>query len=350
MNSTSKYVLGFLIFFFLFALLSCNPATLTPATITPSPVIVKTTALTKTNVPTITPTKTLTPTPEPTKAPLGEKENPIVLGIVYEKKDTQSDPAQKFIQYLANKTGFIFNIQSFHTHLDLLTAMEKGDVSFAWLQPLTYLYAYDNGIATVSLLTNNYGVYAYGSQFLVRADSKYKVYFNPDKNETTANASSALSQFSKGRPCLVNDQSISLKISIAPPALQQSATSVIRALYAGGICDFGVTYAYSGDPRTSTDLQNDLPDVMDKVVVAWRSEPVIPTLNLSFNTKVPLKIRTTLVDAILAYSKLPKGLKQINQLTNYEVEELKPVDNSVYDSLSELVSSSGVNLENFFGN
>jgi phosphonate transport system substrate-binding protein len=355
-----KKLLQIVLLALLFIVTACNEPASPSNTPTPTPTFVEKLSTKMPDVSIITPTETPTPTPEPTEAPIGEQENPIVLGIVYEVESSQSAAAQEFVQYLANETGYIFRIQSFTTYIDLLTAFENGTVSFAWLQPLTYLYAYRNDTAIVGLLTSNFGVYGYGSQFLVRSDSEFKIKFDPNTQESTGGSDDALRQFNKKRPCMVNDQSIEgyvvpigllnkASINYAEPAFQQSSTSVIRALYAGGICDYGVTFAYSGDPRTSSSIQEDLPDVMEKVLVAWRSDPVIPTLNVSFNTNLPLKIRRAIIDSILVYSKTPKGLKQLNKLTNYQIEALKTVDHDVYSDLNNLVNTSGIDLELFFG-
>ena len=71
-------------------------------------------------------------------------------------------------------------------------------------------------------------------------------------------------------------------INTQPAVLAQSHTAIIRALYIQGVCDFGATFAISGDPRTASAIQGDLTDVMNRVIVIWRSEAVIPNVSLSF--------------------------------------------------------------------
>lgn len=79
-------------------------------------------------------------------------------------------------------------------------------------------------------------------------------------------------------------------------AFVQGHPTVVRALYAKGICDFGATFI---DARTSSALQKDLPDVMDKIVVIWRTDPIIPNDNVSYAATVPEDMRAKLNEAFL---------------------------------------------------
>jgi len=87
-------------------------------------------------------------------------------------------------------------------------------------------------------------------------------------------------------------------VDYQPGVVTQSFTSVVRALYIKGICDYGVTFAYSGDPRTSSEVLQDLPDALNKVIIIWRSDPIIPNLNLSFIPSIPKEIRDNIVSAL----------------------------------------------------
>jgi phosphonate transport system substrate-binding protein len=283
-----------------------------------------------------------------------------MLGIVYQDEAKQLPAAVAFVQYLADETGYIFQLQPFPTYTDLLSSMQTGTVLMAWMQPLTYLYASKNGYAEAVIQTNNFGVYAYGSQFLIRSDSALTPYFDTVENTNTADAPVAFTQLNGLRPCMVNETSISsyvvaqgllkgVGINVLTPAFQQNPTSVIRALYIGGICDFGVTYSISGDPRTSPAVENDIPDVLSKVIVLWRSDPIIPTLSLTYNPNIPADIKTKLTLGVLTFAGLPDGLKTLSLMTDYEIEQVRPIDGNIYGSLEPVVEMSGINLEDYLG-
>jgi len=62
-------------------------------------------------------------------------------------------------------------------------------------------------------------------------------------------------------------------VQVLAPAFVAGHPTVVRAVYAGGICDFGATYI---DARVYPGLEDKYPDIMKKVVVIWQIPPIIP--------------------------------------------------------------------------
>jgi len=280
------------------------------------------------------------------------------MGIVFSDSNIQVPAASEFIQYLADATGYIFAITNYSSEIDLLTAMDQGYVSLAWLQPEEYLYASENDIAMVAFLTSHYGLYGYGSNFYVNPESGFHLDYDPDTAESSRNISGALNQFSEKTPCLVNTRSISgyayplglfarENIAINEPVLLQTHESVIRAIYTGGICDFGVTYGITGDPRTASSIQSALPDVMEKVKIAWQTPADIPSLNLSYSTSLSGDIRFAITSALSEFAKTQEGLDTLSQMNNYSIDAIKPATDDEYESLRLVIEASGIDLETF---
>ena len=308
--------------------------------------------------PTLTPIPTLSPTPTP--GPQGSAENPIVLGMVYADQTSQESAANEFLQYLADNTGLVFQVTPFDNTFDLLAGMDAGNVTFAYMQPLTYLYAYRNEVATIQLITRSFAVTAMGTQFLVSSDSTFSAYFDEEAGKNTVDINQALGQFSGYRPCFVDKMSASGSVvpvgmltevgaTFSEPVYLLSNTAVIRALYIGGICDFGVTYAISSDPRTSPSLLEELPDVMEKVVIAWRSDAIIPTLNVAFANKSNNEITAKIVAAIEAFSLTENGPAVLTALTAYQVDAVEKADNTIYTALNKLVDDGNIDLVSYLG-
>ncbi len=318
--------------------------------------------------PTLTATPTLPPTLTPTPKPLGAKENPFVIGLVSETNDPQITAAAV---ELATRISQLANItvagKVFPSYAQLMEAMGKGEVHVTWLPPLTYLYASQQGLAEVALLTNHFGVYTYGAQFLANASSindpthPIKPYYDPISGQNAADAATALEQFKDLRPCWVEPQSASgyilpagllqlNNITTQPAVLAQTHAAVVRALYIKGICDFGATFAIVGDPRTASAVQQDLPDVMSRILIIWRSDAVIPNTNLSLLAGMSEADRLTLSNAFLDLSKAPDG-KALLSLSagNYQVDEIKVVQDSLYDPLRDVVQALDLNLKDMLG-
>src|SRR6185295_10757558 len=71
-------------------------------------------------------------------------------------------------------------------------------------------------------------------------------------------------------------------------AFIEGQPSVVRAVYADDICDFGATFI---DARQSPALEADYADVMDRVIVIWRVPNVIPYENISIANSLPIEMR-----------------------------------------------------------
>jgi len=302
---------------------------------------------------------TPTPEPTPTPAPIGDSANPVVWGLV-NPSATQSAYAATLAGQLSARTGYAIVSQAYPTYNALLGAMNMGRVNLAFLPPLTLLYADEMGIAQPTLLTNHFGVYMYGTQFLANVDSGFLPYFDANTNRSTADVATAIAQFDDMRPCLVREDSLTsgilargyffdAVITTRDPVITQTTTGLIRALYIKGVCDFGATFASSGDPRTASAVQSDLPDVTQRVVVIWRSEPIIPSTTLAYQASLPAQIQDAINTAWMESIHTPEGKELLTQALDYSVQDLKLIDPSILEPLRLLVESSGTNLMDQIG-
>jgi phosphonate transport system substrate-binding protein len=314
--------------------------------------------------PTITPlppTATHTPIPVPTSTlpPLGESGNPLRLAVVSENFDQeQFNAAIELSALLDQLTGYRIQAEMYTSYQEVMDGLRNQTVQIAFLPPLTYLLAQRRFAADVALLSNHFGVYQYGSKFLAHKDSNFSVYFDPQTNQSTADGMVALRQFANRRPCWTEPSStsgfilpegllIQNQVTIQPPVIIQSHTAVIRALYARDICDFGATFAYTGDPRTASSL-SDLNSVEDEIVVVWQSEAVIPNTNISFHPRIE-QFREALTEAFLEVASTEEGLALISNAIDYEVQALKAVDDSIYDPLRTIVRDAKTDLNEAIG-
>lgn len=315
--------------------------------------------------PTLTPTLQVTsipgPTRTPTPFPLASQENPLVLGIVSESNDPKATAAADvIIAEITRITNFTVTPKIYASHTLLLADLQANKAHIVFLQPFTYILAKQKGLAQVVLVTNHFGVYQYGSQFLANVASKFTIFYDPAKDQNTVNPAAALKQFDGKRPCWVDPTSGAGYIAplgmlanqgfkVKEGVMTQSFTSVIRALYVTGICDFGVTFATTGDPRTSSAVTADLTDVMNRIVVIYKIDPVIPNLNISIQSSLPKDMREDLTFAMQSLARTEKGKTALTTATAYEINDLKPVEDSFYEPLRTLLAKSGVSLDSLIG-
>lgn len=290
--------------------------------------------------------------PEP-----GTEDNPYIMAAVsVEESFTQVDQALfELAAYLSQQTGLLFNHAVYPDYPTLLLDMQKRMVHFAWLPPVPYLAAKQNHAANAVLLVNTFGVYFYGVQFFADIDDGYDIFYDQASGLSTASASTALDQFYDATPCWVSETSLSgylvptglfndLDIITAPGVFTQSATAVIRSLYIKGICDFGVTYAHTGDPRTSSSLV-DLPDLNERIVIVWKSDPIIPTQNLSAYPDLDPRLVQHVTQILQEYAGTDEGKFQLGLSLDTSIEGVKPVDDSSYEPLRHYLDSAGADIQ-----
>jgi phosphonate transport system substrate-binding protein len=305
--------------------------------------------------PTPTPTATPSPTNTPEPKPLGSPENPVTIGFV----SNESDAGNQLAAMIQQASGYAVASKPLPDDEAVLREMRAGTVHLGWLPPFTYLFANQEGFAKVMLVSNHFGVYGYGTQFLANIESGITPFFNPATNANTGEAENVLAQFAGKKPCWVSPTSASgyvvpngllaqNDVHVVPGAFLQDHTAVIRALYIKGICDFGVTFALSGDPRTALSLQ-DLPDVQQRIQVIWRSESVIPNQGLFGLPELPEDMRKNLSDAFLSIAKTDPGRATLSAAFQYDIQDLAAVDDTVFDPLRLLLKQSGVDLTSLIG-
>lgn len=302
------------------------------------------------------------PSPTPTPLPLGSAGNPVIMGFVHTEDSPDFQAAVELLmEEMDTRTGYSFGAVVYPTMDDLVTDLRAGKVHAAWLQPLTYLYAKSQGIANVGLLTNHFGTYYYGTQILANAENNFTSFYNPHTNSNTGEIEAALDQLDGYRPCWVEPGSISgfiypyglfreNNIELLPGAYVQSHTAVIRSLYIKGICDFGVTFAHSGDPRTSSAVLSDLPDVEQRIVILWQTDAAIPNLNFSTIPTMDEDLRKATLNALVDLVETDAGKETLSRVTgDYDIQDLRIVDDSIYDKLRHVISYAGIDVADWLG-
>jgi phosphonate transport system substrate-binding protein len=302
-----------------------------------------------TNPPVATTAPTTAPTP---KADLGTADNPII--VAFEPSATSQEitaGGQELLDLLSTETGLTFKGVIPTSYAALTEAMGSGNAQVGWMATFAYILAHQKGYAEVALITNRFGSDHYGAQFIARADAGY----TPAADVPATDAEiTTLEQFKGLRPCFADPQSTSGYVipliflkkagltdaDIKTPVFTQGHTQTVRAVYAGGICDYGATFV---DARTS--VTKDLPDVMDKVVVIFQTAALIPNDNMSYAPDMPQNLRDQVTAAMLKIADTEAGKKALNDL--YQIGGLVQVDDTAYDQFRSYLEASGIDLSQY---
>ena len=291
--------------------------------------------------------------PTPTSAPPGTIENPLVIAL---SPGSSSDEARvnagkAFAEQLSEVTGYTFVVVAPDSYPKLVRALGEGNAHVAVLPAYAYVLAYNEGYANAAFARVEAGEKTYGAQFIARADAGFKSYYDTDTGENTAEAVTALSQFSNKKPCWPDEVSLSgyavpagilahYDIPLLTAAIVQGQPTVVRAVYVGGICDFGATYI---DARKFPALLDEYPDVIDKVEVVWQIPAIIPHEVLVIANNLPPQITLAISDALFRITGMQAGRQVLGQA--YGIDEWERITDKFYEEFRTYINASGVDLE-----
>lgn len=293
-----------------------------------------------------------------TSKPLGSPENPIIMAIA--PSSTSQEllvNGEAIAKEMTLVTGLTIKTIVPTSYASLIEAMGAGNAHIGWLAPLQYILAKQKGYADVAMIVLRFNAKDkqmhdhYGMEFLANKTSGFKKYFDDATAKSTADAATALKQFDGKVVCLTDPLSASgyvfpmgvlAKAGVKPSKVVETKAhpTTVRTLYAGGQCDFGA--AYTNIRTEDAKLVQDLPDVMDKVELIWRSEEFIANDNLSLANKLDASTKAKLVSGFMKLLELEAGKKALKSVNG--IDGLKAVDDTFYDELRSVLEAGGIDV------
>ncbi len=303
-------------------------------------------------------TPTIPPTPAPTSTASlpdgtpGTTQNPLLLALPPSPQPSQDvlTAGKTLTSLLAKATGYKIQAVIPPDETALVKAFGNRDADIGKLSPYAYLLANNQEYAEAALAREDNGKIFYGAQYIVQNGSGFTAFFDPISEENSVDSGVALPQFKDKKPCWTDELSPSgyvvplgllgeASVPVQKPAFLASHASVVRAVYAGGICDFGATYV---DARAYPGLQDAFPDVLKKVVVVWRIPPIIPYETIVYAHDMQEDMRRNLTRAFVDLMSVPNGKSAMDTL--YGFSALQVVQDSQYDEFRKAVKASGLDL------
>jgi len=325
-----------------FLLGGCNlpRITLTQPTATPIPVI----------------TPTLDETPLPPKGELGLAENPLILALAPSANSPeQITAAREIAAQFTERTGYVVVVTAPDSYAALMDALENGNAHIVLLDPLSYALAYQKDLVRAQYAIVRDEKIKYGAQFLAPRKSGFVSYFNSEIGENTTDVSIALGQFSDKKPCWSEERSPSghviplgvlnqAQVRIRPAAFVGSQPTVVRSLYVGGICDFGATYV---DARKFPSLEDEMPDLIEQVLVIWQVPEIIPYEVIAFSTYMPQPMRDLFAGLIPAIKQTEAGGAAFK--TAFDIDDIQPANDGDFNEFHMFVKESRIDLSSLLG-
>ena len=311
----------------------------------------------KAEAPVATEAPVVVATEAPVEVAYGTADNPIIMAMAPSAtSETLTVGGAAIAAKLKELTGYEFEVIIPTSYAALVEAMGSGNAHIGWLPPLAYLLASQKGYAEVVASTLRRGSDTYGFQVIAPAAAGFTPYFDVATNTVTGDAKTALAQLDGKNWCATDPLSASGYVlpggvmkdagfSPKKTAFLTGHPQIVVALYSyvagskANICDYGTTYI---DARTDASLA-DLTDVTDKVVVIWRSDSFIPNDNVSLAAGLPADVKAKIVEALLSLGSTPEGI-EILAAAGYQIDGLKAVDDTFYDSLRVYLEASGLDI------
>ena len=265
---------------------------------------------------------------------LGSEENPIVWAFVPSgEMQRVAAGARAVADLLHDRTGYYFDTNVATEYAGVIEALRSDPPSaqMASLPTFAYVMAADMGVAEAALISVRFGTAFYTGQIIARADSgiksladlKGKTFARPDPLSTSGWIIPMLTIKAAGV-----DPDRDLQVLDAG-----SHDAVVAAVYNGEV-DAGASYV---DARTR--IQEDHPDVMEKVIVIQVSAE-IPNDGAQFHPSMSAEMRDKIVAALLEIADTEEGVKALT--TAYQWEALEKHGDEFYDPFRQVMQAAGV--------
>jgi phosphate/phosphite/phosphonate ABC transporter binding protein len=267
---------------------------------------------------------------------IGTEDSPIVWVLV-PSQDTEAvlTGAEEIAAVFEEQTGLIVEPRITTDFSAAVEAMCSGEAHMGALNTFNYVLAKARGCAEVALASERFGTTFYQGQVITAADSGItsvadlagKTFCRPDPTSTSGWVIPSITMQAEG---------LDPEADLAEIIDSGGHDAVVIAVY-NGDCDAGATFV---DARTN--VEEDFPDVMDKVVVIAESVP-IPNDTISFEPNVPVEVKDQLVAALLDLASTEEGLEILG--TVYSWSGMQEVDDTFYDGFRQQLEAAGIDIE-----
>lgn len=282
---------------------------------------------------TVAPPTSVPPTAAPTEVPYGTEENPIVWVLV-PSQDTEAvlAGAADIAAAIEESSGLVVTPVVSTDFTAAVEAMCNHEAQMGALNTFNYVVAHQRECADVGLVSLRFGTNFYAGQVVTRpdtgitsiADLAGHTFCRPDPTSTSGWVIPSIAMRAEG----IDPDTDLLEIVDAG-----GHDGVIIGVY-NGDCDAGSSFV---DARTN--VEEDYPDVMEKVIVIAESAP-IPNDTISFSPDLPEEIREALITALLALNDTEEGLADLNAV--YSWSGLERVEDSFYDGFRQQLEAAGM--------
>lgn len=267
---------------------------------------------------------------------LGTADNPIVWVLV-PSQDTEVvlAGAEDIAAVIEEKTGLVVTPLVTTDFTGAVEAMCNNEAQMGALNTFNYVLAHERGCANVALASQRYGTTFYTGQVVVGADTGItsiadlagKTFCRPDPTSTSGWVIPSIAMQAEG---------LDPEVDLAEIVDAGGHDAVVIAVY-NGDCEAGSTFV---DARSN--VEEEYPDVMDRVLVIAESAP-IPNDTISFHPDLPQETIDAIVNVFVEMASTEDGLAILNSVYSWSGVEV--VADSFYDGFRQQLEAAGISIE-----
>ncbi len=276
------------------------------------------------------------PPTEPMEPELGTADNPVVW-ILTPSQDTEVvlAGAEAIAQHIEDQTGIVINSVVATDFTAQVEAICSGEAQMAAINTFGYVRAAERGCVDAALASERFGATTYAGQIITQAGSDIssiadvagKTFCRPDPGSTSGWVIPSLLMYEAG---------IDPEADLAEIVDAGGHDGVVVAVY-NGDCDAGSTFE---DARGL--VEDDFPDVLEKVVVVQTTAP-IPNDSVAFRPDFPAEMRDQIVAALLMLNETDEGVELLNGLFSWA--GLVEIDDTFYDGFRQQLEAAGQTID-----
>lgn len=270
------------------------------------------------------------------EAEFGTEENPIVWVLVpSQDADAVLTGAEEIAADIEAKTGLVVTPLVSTDFTGAVEAMCNNEAQIGALNTFNYVLAHERGCADVGVVSVRFGSTFYTGQVVAGADTGIesiadlagKTFCRPDPTSTSGWVIPSIAMQAEG---------IDPETDLAQIVDAGGHDGVILSVY-NGDCEAGSTFV---DARSN--VEEEYPDVMDKVVVIAESAP-IPNDTISFQPGLSEELTNTLINYFVETASTEEGLELLAAV--YSWSGIEQVEDSFFDGFRQQLEAAGISIE-----
>ncbi len=244
--------------------------------------------------------------------------------------------------YLAQKTGYKFNVTVPTSYQADIEALGSGNTDISFLSPYAYVLANQRYGVIVKLATVRKGQASYPSVIIAKDPNIKTIQDLKGKKFAFVDTASAAGYLYPYAYLKANIPGFDPSTYFSQVINAGSHDKVVKAVFNGDV-DAGAIFGNQSDPKGDARLLvvKDIPTIFEATHIVATTD-LIPNDTVSCRKDMVQSVCTNVINTLLDYSKTTDGQKALYAL--YQIDGLTPTNDAAYDPIRLKAQQAGVDI------